>query len=176
MARETRLANEAAVRALAVAPGERVLEIGFGHGRTVALLAASGVEVDGVDASADMVRVALRRSATAAREGRVRLVEGDSAKLPYADGAFDKALTVHTLYFWPNPVEHLGEAKRVLKPGGTLVLGFREKSDEAVRSFPPPTYHFYSRDEVIGLLRAAGFSAVDVQPATPGILLAVARR
>jgi ubiquinone/menaquinone biosynthesis C-methylase UbiE len=104
----------------------------------------------------------------------VRLREGDSAHLPYADGAFDKALSVHTLYFWAEPLDHLRELRRVLKPGGALVLGFREKSEAAVRSFPPPTYRFYSTDDVLDLLRRAGFGAVTVQAGTPAVQLAVA--
>jgi len=57
MAHQTSAANRAAVDALALAPGERALEIGFGLGRTIALLAsaAPGVVVDGIDVSGDMV-------------------------------------------------------------------------------------------------------------------------
>jgi ubiquinone/menaquinone biosynthesis C-methylase UbiE len=177
MARETSAANAAAVRALAVAPGERVLEIGFGHGRTIALLAgaAPGVVVDGIDVSPDMVRVASTRCAALVEASRARLQEGDSADLPYPDRSFDKVLSVHTLYFWDEPLRHMGELRRVLKPTGAFVLGFRERSDEALRSFPSPTYRFYSPDEVTSLLQNAGFAEVTIErsgPRAASVLLA----
>src|SRR5262249_30889097 len=150
--------------ALEIARSDRVLEIGFGHGRTVALAAAAaaGVVVDGVDVSEDMVRVATRRCRKLVTEGRVRLRLGDVGSLPYADGSFDKVFSVHTLYFWADPAAALDEVRRVLRASGTFVLGFRGWSEEAVASFPPPTYRFYRLEEVRGLLASAGFSAVTV--------------
>jgi hypothetical protein len=75
---------------------------------------------------------------------------------------------VNTLYFWSEPVRDLGEIRRVLRPSGRLVLGFRDSSDAAVASFPSPTYRFRSAAEVSGLLARTGFEAVDVAPATAG--------
>jgi ubiquinone/menaquinone biosynthesis C-methylase UbiE len=177
MANETRAVNEAAVRALGVAEADRILEIGFGHGRTVALLAASApdVEIDGLDVSADMVRLASKRCAALIREGRVRLREGDSSRLPYLDASFDKVLAVHTLYFWADPLADLREVRRVLRPGGAFLLAFKEKSDEAVRTFPPPTYRFHTVDEALGLLQAAGFDRVTIDRTGEGGGIVLAR-
>jgi ubiquinone/menaquinone biosynthesis C-methylase UbiE len=176
MAKETRAVNEDAVRALAVAPGDRVLEIGFGHGRTIARIAetAPGTVVDGLDVSADMVRLASRRCAALVDAGRVRLRAGDSSRLPYDGASFDKVLAVHTLYFWPDPIRDLREIRRVMRPGGAFVLAFKEKSDDAVRSFPPPTYRFHLADEAIALLRSAGFDhiAIERTGAGKGVVLA----
>jgi len=173
MARETGAANRAAVRALAVAPNDRVLEVGYGHGRTVELLAdaAPGVVVDGVDRSHDMVRAARRRVRRLVAEGRAFLRAGDSARLPHPDGWFDKALAVHTLYFWEVPEAHLRELRRVLAPRGALVLGFTERTDAVAAAFPAETYRFYSADEVGALLRKAGFSDVSLEHAA-GIVIA----
>ena len=46
------------------------------------------------------------------------------------------------------------------------MLGFRERSDDAVARFPPPTYHLYSTDEVISMLSSAGFDAPRVHAAS----------
>jgi hypothetical protein len=91
---------------------------------------------------------------------------------------FDAAFTVHTLYFWPEPERQLAEAHRVLRAGGRLVLGFRERTDDAVRRFPPPTYRFDSTDEVTAMLSRAGFAAPEIRSASAGadLRIAVARR
>jgi ubiquinone/menaquinone biosynthesis C-methylase UbiE len=177
MALETRAANRAAVRALGVADDHRVLEIGFGHGRTIALLAnaAPGARVDGIDASADMVRAAARRCRALVAAGRARLVQGDSERLPFDDGSFDKVLSVHTLYFWDEPAQHFKEIRRVLKLAGVLALGFKERSETALRSFPSPPFRFYSSDEIDALLLGAGFASV-ASERVAGVVLTRATR
>jgi ubiquinone/menaquinone biosynthesis C-methylase UbiE len=180
MARETRAFNQAAIGLLGIEPNDRVLEIGFGHGRTltVAAAAAPGVTVDGIDLSESMLRTASRRCARLVRDGRVRLRQGDAAELPYPDAAFDKILAVHTLYFWREPERPLREARRVLAATGALVLGFQERTPRAVRLFPPPIYRFYPREEVVAMLRAAGFGDIIIQAPggdDRGVLLACAR-
>jgi ubiquinone/menaquinone biosynthesis C-methylase UbiE len=64
---------------------------------------------------------------------------------------------VLTLYFWSDPRRELRELARVLKPGGLLVLGFREPSDATAASFPTSIYRFRSSGEVEALLGSAGF-------------------
>jgi Methylase involved in ubiquinone/menaquinone biosynthesis len=164
MAMETAEANEQLLGLLDVRPSDHVLEVGFGHGRTVervAVLAPEGF-IAGVDLSAEMVRMATRRLQDLVRKQRVELQLGDSAQLPYADARFDKVYSLHTLYFWSDPARHLGEVRRVLKPGGRFVLGFTPGEDEKARqSFPATIYHFYSIDEVRGLIENAGFHDLD---------------
>jgi len=55
-------------------------------------------------------------------------------------------------------VSCLRELRRVVKPGGRLVVGFRERSNEALAAFPASIYRLYSGDEIGGLLRETGFS------------------
>jgi len=182
MAIETASLNSEALGLLALQPSDRVLEVGFGHGRTIRLAAAQVRQgfVAGVDVSRDMVRMAQRRCLNLAGKGLVELMVGDSRRLPYADTSFDKVLSVHTIYFWKEPIKDLGEMFRVLRPGGRLVLGFRAKSDNGSTSdFPETVYSFYSIDKVSTLLASAGFEKNTIRNAgtPPGeIFLAVARR
>ena len=165
MAWETARENDAALELLELQPAERVLEIGFGHGRTIAKATARVPNgfVAGIDPSARMVEMARRHNRTLIAAGRVELRQGDVGKLPYPDGHFDKVLSVHTLYFWAQPAESLREIARVMKPGGRFVLGFRSKDDEQVRNrFPPSTHTLYTADEVGGLLAQAGFEQVRI--------------
>jgi Methyltransferase domain len=160
MAIETASLNSEALGLLALQPSDRVLEVGFGHGRTIRLAAAQVPQgfVVGVDVSRDMVRMAQRRCLNLAGKGLVELMVGDSRRLPYADTLFDK----------------------VLRPGGRLVLGFRAKSDNgSTVDFPETVYSFYSIEEVSTLLQSAGFEKGTIRNAgtPPGeMFLAVARR
>jgi SAM-dependent methyltransferase len=169
MAHETRGLNGEVVAALAPADGDRILEVGFGHGTTLSAVAAraSRAVLAGIDLSPDAAHFAAQRLADVA-DGQVDLRAGDSATLPWGDASFDKAFSVHTIYFWPDALQNLMELDRVLRPGGRLVLGFRERSPAAIAGFPASVYRFYTVDEVKGLLKAAGFEDVDVAKSVNG--------
>ena len=167
MARETAGLNERAVELLTVQPTDRVLEVGFGHGRTIertARLATDGL-VAGIDVSESMTAVATRRNRAAVAAGRVDLRTGDSNSLPFEAATFDKALAVHTLYFWDDPDACLRELRRVLRDDGRLVLGFTPKGNPRTASFPSDIYTFHSDDEVRAMLEASGFGAVEMTTA-----------
>jgi len=123
--RETARVNDTAFDLLAPAPDERILEIGFGPGRTLARLAAAGAEVTGVDISATMLAAASRRNAAPITGGRMHLHQGDAMTLPVADHSLDAVIGVHTIYFWPNPAATFTAMALALRPGGRLVLAFR---------------------------------------------------
>lgn len=130
MALETRSLNEEVVHRLAIAPGEHILEIGFGHGRTLerAAKATPGARFAGIDHAESMVAAVSRRAYRLVEVGRLELRAGDSSALPWPDGTFDGGFAVHTIYFWRELGRHLVEIYRVLRPGGRLVLGFRERT------------------------------------------------
>jgi ubiquinone/menaquinone biosynthesis C-methylase UbiE len=161
MALETRALNDEALRRLLIQPGERILEVGFGHGRTLerAARAHPDARFAGIDHAADMVAALARRCARLSEAGRLDLRNGDSNALPWPDGSFDGAFAVHTLYFWRHAESDLAEIRRVLRPGGRVVLGFQERSPEAEAAFSAEIYTFRSKDEVTALLEAAGMAA-----------------
>ncbi len=174
MARETAADNAAARRLLEITPTDHVLELGFGHGHNVLELAraASRGFVAGLDHSEEMHALAEALCRTLIASGRVRLSCADSRELPYEDTTFDKAVGVHTVYFWPDPIQQLTELRRVLRPGGRLVLGFRPKEDGASKDFPETVYRFYSQRDVEQMLQAAGFAQVRIEALSPHVLMA----
>lgn len=109
---------------LDIQPADTVLEVGFGAGQGIKLAAekASDGRVMGIDLSGVMVRVATRRNARAVKAGRVVLSQGNVTALPFEDQQFDKIMTIHTFYFWPEPPQDISELQRVLKPGGRLII------------------------------------------------------
>ena len=162
MALDTAAVNRRAVEHLDPRPGERILELGCGHGRTLRRVAARVGRgfAAGVDPSQVMLGVARRHLRREIATGRVRVDEGDAARIPHADGSFDKAFSVNTLYFWPRLDAGLRELGRVLRPGGELLLVFRDGCDPAaVAELPASVYTLRSADEVVTALEAAEFRA-----------------
>jgi SAM-dependent methyltransferase len=166
MSHETRRANRAGIALLSLRPDERVLEVGFGHGRTLAALleAVPNGHVSGVDFSSDAVRWAERRYAAAIHAGRLRLLWCDDARMPLQDASIDKILSVHTVYFWTDPEEHFRQFVRVLAPNGRLVLGWRVPTGHSSSRFPADVYRFPTASDMTQLARQAGFADIRVAP------------
>ena len=112
------------LEALALAPDERVLEVGPGTGYYTFDMAAAlpAGQVDIFDVQQEMIdhvmREANRRGVT-----NVRPTLGDAQNLPFDDDTFDAAVLVTVLGEIPDQEQALGEIARVLRPGGRLVVG-----------------------------------------------------
>jgi ubiquinone/menaquinone biosynthesis C-methylase UbiE len=130
-------------------PGERVLEVGPGTGY-YSLHAARWLEPDGtlevLDIQQEMLDHTMRR-AQALGISNIILTRGDAQMLPYPDGRFDAAYLVATLGEVSDKDRALHELRRVLKPGGRLVVG---------ESQPDP--HMVSFDKLQMLADVAGLS------------------
>jgi len=162
MARMNAPMNRACVDVLAPEPGERVLEVGFGHGETLAAIAervGDGL-VAGADPSPTMVRMAGRRNRRALGEGRVRLDRASVVALPYAASAFDAVLSVNAIQHWGDRDAGLAEVRRVLRPGGRLVLGLRLAAADPGR-FTSPGFPEEAIDEIAASVAAAGYVGVE---------------
>jgi arsenite methyltransferase len=116
--RRRRLVREA----LRASPGERIVDVGCGPGFFCPELAeevgASG-SVLGVDASPPMLALARTRCAG---HPNVELRQGDAGSLPIDDATFDAALCVQVLEYVPDATGALAEIRRVLRPGGRVVV------------------------------------------------------
>ncbi len=120
-----RAARRAGLDLLAVQPGERVLEIGFGTGNEILDLAAKvgpAGAVCGVDISLGMLAVTQRKLRESKPAARIDLRVADARQLPFNAAAFDAAYGSFTLELFTDddiPVV-LSELRRVLRPGGRL--------------------------------------------------------
>ncbi|SEJ92611.1 class I SAM-dependent methyltransferase [Paraburkholderia diazotrophica] len=115
-----------AIDLLDVRASDRVIEIGFGPGVGIQLLAqkATAGKIAGVDPSPEMLAQAAARNTQAIARGQVDLRQGSAERLPFDDDIFDKALAVNSMQVWPDAAAGLAELRRVMKPGATLALAF----------------------------------------------------
>lgn len=168
MGLETAPANRIAVERLAVREGDAVLEVGCGHGRTLARIVRGPFgSVAGIDASEVMIRLARRRLRRWIEAGRAEVSLAASDALPFASARFDAAFAVHVLYFWTDPRADLREIGRVLKPGGRVLLGYRPRDEQTLAALPATVYALRSEQEVEGLLAESGF--VEIRSAVRAI-------
>jgi SAM-dependent methyltransferase len=124
---QTRSASPSVLRplreALAGAPGRRLADIGGGTGNYALALREEGWDVVVVDRSTEML-------AHAAAKG-LETVEADAQRLPFGDESFDAATMISMLHHVEDREAALAEARRILRPGGRLVLKGFTREDAA---------------------------------------------
>jgi SAM-dependent methyltransferase len=163
MAFQNEAMNRFALEQLQLQPTDQVLEIGFGPGKTLELMAAQTTRgfVAGVDLSMLMVTQAARRNQAFIKAGRVELQQGAVSNLPYEYARFNKVIAVNNYQFWPNPELDLTEIQRVMDKGGQLVLGLRLASASPLSFIPG--FQEEEVAEIAGLVRWVGFQGVRVE-------------
>jgi ubiquinone/menaquinone biosynthesis C-methylase UbiE len=146
----------------------RILDVGCGTGLMSAKLAASGRRVCGVDISAGMVARARRRT-----DPSVEFVEGDAERLPFEIAGFDAVVNLISFHHYPNPSRAVAEFRRVLRPGGRLILVAFDRTSTYIRLAQKANVWTQriagkswqkTSDEIVTLLRDAGFSKLTVKP------------
>ncbi len=155
---ENRFAFESELRAVRflLPRGGTGVEVGVGTGRFAGEL---GIAI-GVEPSRSMRRIA--------RERGISVIAGVAEALPFRDGRFDFVLLVTVLCFLDDAVASLREARRVLNPSGSLVIGFLDRDSPVGKTVEDrkdesPYYRhatFYSAREVASLLERAGFASM----------------
>lgn len=150
---------------LRLAPRARYVDIGVGDGLLTLMLAEAAASVTAVDISPEML-AQLRRRAAAKGIDNLHTVEGELEDLPLPDASFDVAVLSQALHHAAAPERALAEARRVLAPGGRLlVIDLLAHAEEWVREKHQHLQLGFSEARLASLLEAAGFAEVEVQRA-----------
>ena len=152
----------ASYQALAPQPGDHVVEIGPGSaGHLPSLLAMSHtLRYTGLDLSADMVAQAQQQHG---HRERVRFVEGDLHHPPLPPGCADSVVAVNVVYFWNPLLPALHALRTLLRPGGRLCLGLRDKKSMATLPGFQHGFLTYDGPELQQALQTAGFVGIHQQ-------------
>ncbi|WP_158299215.1 class I SAM-dependent methyltransferase [Paenibacillus antri] len=148
-----------------VSPGQRVLEVGCGTGRTSCALAAMGCAVTAVDRSEAMLEKAKRRAALLG--ATIDFVQGDLRALPFEAASFDIVFAESVTAFAP-PAEAYREYARVLRSGGRVWDRELYKIEADAPELDAEMYALYgsaplpTKSGWLESLKAAGFVRVGV--------------
>lgn len=167
-----RRAQRHALAALALGESDRLLDVGCGPGAAVLEAAPLIAKATGLDLSPAMIARARSR---ADGIGNVEFVEGDSARLPFADGEFSAVLSTTSFHHYPHPDRALAEMRRVLEPAGRIAIGDLSSDrllmrgvDTFCRRYEKGHVHFCETEELVALLDSAGFCDVKAQSLLAG--------
>ena len=149
--------------------GRSVLDVGCGAGAALRELAEQYPEayLTGCDISPLAVETATALNEDFVKEGRMRFIQCGVPELPFADGSFDTAFSVESLYFWRDQLAGLKEIRRVLAPGGyfmtalEMVGGMMDGRQLAIVAHLKMVCP--NLDELRGLMLEAGFADVTVE-------------
>lgn len=120
-----------ALEILNIKNGDAVLDLGCGGGKTVyKLCKLTDGKVSGIDYSELCVKNARKLNQSNIRIGKAEILQASVSSLPFDDSCFDKIIAVETYYFWPDKLNDLKEALRVLKRGGKIMLVFEMLEDK----------------------------------------------
>lgn len=143
----------------------RVLDVGCGTAALLPRLRAWGADVSayaGLDVSPEMLLAARAKSADAPPSAA--FVAGDAQSLPFRAASFDTVVSASALHYWDAPDAAFAEIRRVLRPGGRLLLLdwsrdplVMKVADAGMRLAGVEYVRTYTRDEVAALLDRAGF-------------------
>ena len=150
---------------LDIKPDDIVLDVGCGGGININRMAEKAKKVYGVDYSIESVKLSREVNRDLIGQGKVEVLEGDVQSLPFEDNTFDIITAFETVYFWPNIEKSFGEVKRVLKTGGTFMMGMESNGSDNIPmkiSKKLIDMEVYSDDEMTGFLKANDYSNITV--------------
>jgi SAM-dependent methyltransferase len=162
---------EAVLAKTAVGAETRLLDVGCGSGMFCRMAAKRGAKVSGIDATPALIDIAKSRLADA------DFRTGEMEALPYAEGAFHVVTGLNSFQYAGNPVNALGEAKRVAERDGFVVVAvWGKESDCQARAYlaavgrllpPPPPgapgpFALSEEGALEALARRAGLSPIEV--------------
>ena len=144
-----RLWRIATIRALRPRPGMRILDLAAGTGTSSAAIAKHGAHVTAADFSDGMLDEGRKRHAG---NDLIDFVWADATNLPFEDDTFDAATISYGLRNVDRPKQALAEMRRVVKPGGCVVIAEFSTPPSPLVRVPYQFYGRYCLPRIAGLI------------------------
>jgi len=144
---------------------DRVLDVGCGTGFGTEGILEHTADVYGLDQSPHQLGKAREKLG----DDPVQFCLGDAERLPFADDTFDVVWSSGSIEYWPNPVTALRECRRVVRPGGdVLVVGPNYPKSSVFQKLADAIMLFYDEDDADRMFAEAGFEDVEHVTMGPG--------
>ena len=149
-------------RVLGGRPLGRLVDVGTGTGRMIELFAERSSQAIGIDRSSEMLRLARVKLEAAGIASSLR--QGDMYALPLPDQSADSVIIHQVLHYAHSPATAIGEAARVLSPGGTLlVVDFAAHDREELREQDAHIRLGFEDGVMTGWFAAAGLTVDHIE-------------
>ncbi len=151
--------NDLTLEQIALQPGDRILEIGFGGGYLIEQMATTKIPsfIAGVDSAIDVIQMSSKKFQSQIERGYIELKQASAESLPYGDKFFNNICTVNTIYFWSNIQLVLAECDRLLQPQGKLVICYNSPAFLTQTKLTEHGFIAYEPQELESLMANAGF-------------------
>jgi SAM-dependent methyltransferase len=146
-------------------PGDRLLDVGFGGGALMrlALERHEHLRVSGLEPSPEMVARAERGFADEMADGRVDARAGAIEDIPWADDTFSVVVTMNTPYFWRDQEQALAEIRRVLRPGGRVLIALPGAELQRRIGLDAAGHEIVEPEDLAETMRADGYEQVETR-------------
>ncbi len=136
-----------------------IIDVGVGPGYSLKLLSERfpNADIIGIDPFDEMLAYATKNVLNSIDSSKVRVLKGQTPNLPLKNDTADYVLLINMVYFWENPINEFKDIKRTLKSQGKLLLYFTGPEGIAETIEDEGVFYKHSEEEIIGLLRNAGF-------------------
>ena len=161
-----------AIKQLSLSKDSKVLDVGCGTGFATLYLGSilTDGQACGIDLSEGMIKKA-KEKIPGELETKVEFRQSGSDNIPYEDGKFDGIICTNSFHHYQNPLKSLSEMKRVLKPGGQLVILDTARNlslytwlwDRYLRIFEKGHIRYYTTKELKELLVQSKFSNIELK-------------
>ena len=152
-------------KVLELRPEDDLLEVGCGNGYFLKKYASHVHSVAGLDLSELSVKMAKEKHRDRIKAETAEFVQGEASQLPWEDGKFSVVITMGSFIAFPKPLESLKEMRRVLRPGGRVLVSIEWNAEDGLdhtREVKGYGMWLWTEDDVRTVMKEAGFSDISI--------------